>query len=119
MPEHKKCPACGFDGEHVLNPSYGFQICCKNTRCLLRGPSRPVIVEAWEAWDNPGWRASTWGEELHDLRVNLDLANGELAWATEDLEKLEDELELARLQRDEWRDRYEELVERLPGSPSS
>jgi hypothetical protein len=110
MPEHKLCPACKSGGIPVVNEKYGFQVRCENPKCLLRGPSRSIIVEAWKAWDDPSWRTPSWGDQVHDLRANLDLANGELDWARQDLRKLEDKLELALLERDEWRDRYEELL---------
>ena len=87
MPQHKMCPACGSDGSPVLSQEYRFQVCCKNTQCRVRGPSQRVIAEAWVAWDDPGWRTPS-----------------------KDLEKLQDKLELASLKRDEWRDRYEELL---------
>jgi len=110
MSEHKMCPACGSEGRPIVNEGYGFQILCRNPKCLVRGPSRPVMAKAWKAWDDPCWRTPSWGEEVHDLKVNLDLANGMLDWARKDLEHCCDKLELARLERDEWRDRYEDLV---------
>ena len=113
MLEHKKCPMCKSDGTPVVNEEYKFQVCCENSRCLLRGPSRPIIVEAWEAWDDPSWRTPSWGGEVYDLRAALDLANGDLDQAKKDLERLQDELELTRLEKDEWRDRCEELLSSL------
>lgn len=109
MPEHKKCPACGSKGEPVVTQQYGFQVCCRNTLCLLRGPSRPVIAEAWRAWDDPSWRTPTWGDRVNELKEALSLANRELLSAKDDLEKTVDTLELTRLERDEWKDLYEEL----------